>query len=234
MTIQQVSEAQHWADAAAGRAEALRLADRVAQGGVDAAAPLRFETADTDATRDAVYRLRCEVVVARGWAQPAGFPDGRESDDYDPLAIHIAAWDGARLAATSRMVLPAPGLILPTERAFQVVLEPAGQVVDMGRQIVHGDYSGNQHLVFAALLGKTWLELRARGFVWVGGDFTPAVTRLYRLMGFQVRQVGPGRIYWGEERFPVVVDVPASVPALLKRWGRLVGGALDVQPDPGR
>ena len=90
----------------------------------------------------------------------------------------------------------------------------------MGRQVVARAYSSVQHLVFAALLAQTWLEMHARGFTHVCGDFTPAVTRLYRLMGFQVTQVGPSREFWGEERFPIVVDIASSVPMLLKRWSR--------------
>jgi N-acyl-L-homoserine lactone synthetase len=188
---------------------------------VDVAAPLRFAVATAPGELDAIYRLRYQVVAERGWAELGSMPDGRETDEYDHMAVHIAAWDGTVLAATCRMVLPAAGLLLPTERAFGVVLEPAGQVVDMGRQIVGRAYSSEQHMVFAALLGKTWLELRAQGFDWVGGNFTPAVTRLYRLMGFHVSQIGQAKEYFGEERFPIVVDVASSVPALERfasRW----------------
>ncbi|MGB8645111.1 MAG: GNAT family N-acyltransferase [Anaerolineae bacterium] len=198
----------------------LDRADELSRGMVTSAAPLEFRVADSPAALDAIYRLRYAVVIERGWAQPEDLSDGREHDEFDALAIHIGAWDGVELAATSRIILPAPGLILPTERAFDLTIEPRGEVVDMGRQIVAKRYSSIQHQVFAALLAKTWLEMHVRGYVRVCGDFTPAVTRLYRLMGFQVAQVGPARKFWGEERFPIVVDIAASVPTLLKRWGR--------------
>jgi len=200
--------------------ELLQQADELARGMVVAAAPLRFCAAQSPEELQAVYRLRYEVVIARGWARPEELPDGLERDEYDECAVHIAAWDGSQIAATSRIVLPAPELVLPTERAFGIKIEPHGQVADMGRQIVARAYSSVQHLVFAALLAQTWLEIHARGFTLVCGDFTPAVTRLYRLMGFQVTQVGPAREFWGEERFPIVVDIVGSVPTLLKRWNR--------------
>jgi hypothetical protein len=154
--------------------------------------------------------------------RPEDLPGGREADEYDEIALHLAAWDGDQLAATSRMVLPTNGLVLPTERAFGMRFEPHGQVADMGRQIVARPYTNMQHVVFAALLARTWLEVHSRGCLYVGGDFTPAVTRLYRLMGFDVQQLGASRMYWGEERFPIVVDVAKSVPALLQRWDRLL------------
>ncbi len=165
--------------------ELLQQADELARGMVAAAALLRFCVAQSQEDRQAVYRLRYEVIIERGWAQPEDLPDGLERDEYDDLAIHIAGWDGTQIAATSRIVLPAPDVAFPTERTFEVKIEPHEQVVDMGRQIVARAYSNVQHLVFAALLGQTWLEMRARGFTRVCGDFTPAVTRLYRLMGFQ-------------------------------------------------
>jgi N-acyl-L-homoserine lactone synthetase len=204
--------------------ELLVQADELARGMV-AIAPLSFRIAQTPEELTAVYRLRYEVIIERGWARPEDLPDGLERDEHDDHAVHIAAWDDAQIAApqiaaTSRIVLPGPDRLLPTERAFEVKIGPYGQVVDMGRQIVARAYSNVEHLVFAALLAQTWLELHARGYTLVCGDFTPAVTRLYRLMGFQVAQVGPAREFWGEERFPIVVDVAASVPTLLKRWGR--------------
>lgn len=200
--------------------ELLQQADELARNMVMTAAPLRFCVAQSQAELQVVYRLRYEVVIARGWAQPEDLPEGLERDEYDDFAVHIVAWDGAQIAATSRIVLPAPDRALPTERAFEIKIEPHGQVADMGRQIVARAYGSVEHLVFAALLAQTWLEIHARGCTLVCGDFTPVVTRLYRLMGFQVAQVGPAREFWGEERFPIVVDVASSVPTLLKHWNR--------------
>jgi N-acyl-L-homoserine lactone synthetase len=198
----------------------LSQADELARGMVAAVSPLRISVTQSPEELTAVYRLRYEVIIARGWARPEDLPDGLERDEYDELAVHIAAWDGPRIAATSRLVLPRLDQLLPTERAFEVRIEPRDQVVDMGRQIVAHAYSNVQHLAFAALLGQTWLEMRVRGFMHVCGDFSPVVMRLYRLMGFQVTQVGPAREFWGEERCPIVVDVVGSVPSLLKRWSR--------------
>jgi N-acyl-L-homoserine lactone synthetase len=198
---------------------ALALADNLASKIVDMAKPILFSLAQSDADQQAVYRLRYQVVIERGWAQPEDLPDGIERDAYDERAIHIVGRDGNILAATSRLVLPDPRNLLPTEEAFDIRVEPQGQVADMGRQIVARDYSNVRHIVFAALLAKTWLEMRNHGFTLVCGDFSPAVTRLYRMLGFEVKQLGSGRKFWGEERFPILVDVAGSVPTLMARWG---------------
>lgn len=198
---------------------ALALADSLASRIAGGAAPIQFSVAQTNAEREAVYRLRYQVVMERGWARPEDFPEGLERDAYDENAIHIVGWDGKILAATCRLVLPEAQSRLPTEQAFDIEVKPAGQVADMGRQIVGREYSNVRHLVFAALLAKTWLEMRKHDFALVCGDFSPAVTRLYRMVGFAVKQIGPSRKFWGEERFPILVDVAGSVPTLLKRWG---------------
>jgi len=200
--------------------DVLAVADNLARGIVDSAAPIIFDPARNDLERESIYRLRYQVVIDRGWLQPDQLPDGMERDQYDQHAIHIAGWDGNILAATSRLVLPESGVILPTEQGFNLQVEPRGRVADMGRQIVARDYSSVRHKVFAALLAKTWLEMRVRGYSLVCGDFSPAVLRLYRMMGFNVTELGPSQKFWGEVRTPILVDIAASISVLVARWGK--------------
>jgi N-acyl-L-homoserine lactone synthetase len=199
--------------------EALVIVDNLARGLVESLDALRFDTARDESQREAVYRLRYQTIIERGWAQPGDMPDGMERDHYDEKAIHIVGWDGNTLAASSRIVLPETVLTLPTEEAFRIQIEPRGKVADMGRQIVAREYSSFKNKVFAALLARTWLEIRAHGYSLVCGDFTPAMLRLYRIMGFDAKQLGPAQPFWGEERFPILVDVGRSMMALMERWG---------------
>jgi N-acyl-L-homoserine lactone synthetase len=199
--------------------EALVIVDQLSHGFIESIDALRFDIARDDSQREEVYRLRYQTVIERGWAQPGDMPDGMEHDHYDEKAIHIVGWDGNKLATTSRLVLPEDGLVLPTEEAFHIQIEPRGQVTDMGRQIVAREYSSIKHKVFAALLAKTWLEIRVHGYSLVCGDFSPAMMRLYRIMGFDVKQLGPAQQFWGEERAPIMVDVAKSMLALVERWG---------------
>jgi N-acyl-L-homoserine lactone synthetase len=197
----------------------LLIVDKLSQGFIESVDTLRFDIAHDDLQREAVYRLRYQVVIDRGWLRPEDLPDGMEHDHYDEKAIFIVGWDGINLAATSRLVLPQPGMKLPTEEGFNILVEPIGRVADMGRQIVAREYSSIKHKVFAALLAKTWLEMRTRSYSLVCGDFSPAMMRLYRIMGFDVKQLGPFQQYWGEERAPIIVNIASSVSALLDRWG---------------
>ena len=204
--------------------QVLTTADQLAHVLVAGANPIRFDIAHNDRERAAVYRQRFQVVVERGWAQPGEFPDWMECDHYDQNATHIVGWAGSgeqlRLAASARLVLPAAGVNLPTEEAFGLRVTPPGRVADMGRQIVAREYSSMRHKVFAALLARTWLEMRAHGYTLVCGDFSPTMLRLYRMLGFDVKQLGPSQKFWGEERAPILVDIAGSVSVLVKRWGK--------------
>ncbi|MGH2535430.1 MAG: N-acyl amino acid synthase FeeM domain-containing protein, partial [Thermomicrobiales bacterium] len=192
---------------------------------IDACVPRFFAAADsvridlaTEADRDAVYRLRYRVVMARGWADAAAFPDGREYEADDDRAIHVVAWAGDHLAATARIILPSPGHRLPTEATFDLTVEPRERVVNIDRVAIAPEYSDLHHRLLLATLGRTWQVVRSRGFHhWVGVS-TAAMIRLYRLAGLRMIVLGPPRHFWGEERYPILFDPVATAPLLAKRW----------------
>jgi N-acyl-L-homoserine lactone synthetase len=187
-------------------------------------APLRFDLARTPAEREAVYRLRYQVVIERGWGSPAWWPDGLERDADDADAVHVVGWDGSRPVATNRLVFPRPGRRLPTEAAFDLVVAPVGQVVDWNRTIVARGAGGGAHRAVAGLLARSWQATRAEGYHAVCGDFAPAVVRLYRLIGVHVEPLGPPQPYWGEERAPIRLDLLRSAPALAAWFARVSAG----------
>jgi N-acyl-L-homoserine lactone synthetase len=166
--------------------------------------------------------MRYEVVVDQGWARPENLLSGLEQDGYDAQAIHLLGWDGQKAVATTRLVFPTAGKLLPTEVEFGLSVEPRGQVVDGARAIVARAYSDYQHRIFAGLLGYTWFEIQARGFSYLCGAAVPAMIRLCRSIGYQITVLGPARQYWGEKRYPLRFDVLESVPTLLERWGHML------------
>lgn len=198
------------------------IADTLAVYFIASAAPIHFRVAQTASEREAAYRLRYEAVINQGWAKPETFPGGLEQDDYDAQAVQVLGWDDQTVVATTRLVFPTAGKLLPTEIEFDLRVEPQGQVVDGGRAIVAKAYSDDQHRIFAGLLGYTWLEIQTRGYHYLCGAAVPAMIRLCRSIGYQISVLGPARQYWGEQRYPLRFDVPESVPTLLDRWGRKI------------
>lgn len=185
-------------------------------------APLRFAVAATDADRRATFRLRYEAVLRRGWADPAAFPDGLERDEYDDVAVHLGGWEGDKLVATGRIVFPSPGLRLPTEAAFDLVIEPVGTAANVDRMTIAASHSDVEHRLLLGLLGATWREVRLRGFhIWVG-IHSPAMFRLYRRLGLTMEILGPPRLHWGEERYPVRFDGRTGAAEFIRRWREAV------------
>ena len=170
--------------------------------------PLRVGIARTEAERIECYRLRYDAVVRRRWADPADYPDGLERDAYDDVALHLVGWLGDRLAATARLVLPRPGIRLPTEEAFGDTIEPAGRVADLGRMTVAKDVRGGQNPL-VSLLALGWRTARENGALALCAALTRSMTRLYDALGIPVAVVGPPRRYWGRDRYPIVFDADA-------------------------
>ena len=166
-----------------------RLAERLT-----GATELRLAVADSPAELIAVHRLRYRDVTERGLAQPAEHADGLERDAYDSRALQICAWDGDVLAGTVRLVLPVPGRRLPTEEAFDLTVEPAGEVVDLGRVLVSPRLGADAaQRAWGALFAQAWFETRARGYS--GMTSAASAQRIERFgalgVGFDI--LGPAR-----------------------------------------
>ncbi len=200
-------------------AEILQALDALAGSLVEKARPLRFDIAQSTAERETAYRLRCQALIERGAATPEDFPDGLEFDEHDERATQVLGWDGNRAVATGRLVTPEPGKLLPTEQGFGLTIQPHGEVVDIGRYVVLGEYAQKESRYFTGLLGFCWLEARGRGYFRVCGTASRGMLRHYRRLGFIVTELAPPHIYYGEERFPCWYDVVGSMSVLLAKWG---------------
>lgn len=165
---------------------------------------------------DIAFRLRYQAVVERGWVGEQALGSGVEVDDYDSRAVHVIGWDDDTPIATGRLVLP-PGP-LPTEDACGIVVEPAGNVVDVGRMVVVPTHQAAHHGAFVALLCALYAESRMRGFEVACGMMSPTVRGLMRHLGLRLEVLGEARRYWDEDRSPVRFELSASAPTLSERW----------------
>lgn len=202
---------------------AMRRLDDVSRRLLALSGPIEFRFAVSDAERDAVYRLRRQVIVERGWGARGELPKDDERDRYDHEALHAVGLKNGVPVATSRLVFPRPGRDLPTEAAFDVVVRPSGEVVDVSRITVTRDEENPGRGVFWQLLALIWLELRDRGFSRICGANTSAMIRLFETMGFRVTALGPERDYWGARRFPILMDVGATAGTIADRATAYMG-----------
>jgi N-acyl-L-homoserine lactone synthetase len=200
-------------------AVALRALDELSVSLVEKAKPIRFSVAQSRAEQEAAYRLRYQALIDRGAARPEDFPDGLEHDEHDNWAIQVLGWSEGTAMATGRLVTPSPSRLLPTEQSFGLVIEPRGQVVDIGRFTVIREFAQKENRYFTGLLGFCWLEARMRGYIHVCGTAAPGMLRHYRRIGFIVTELAPPHTYYGEDRYPCRYDVVGSAAVLVAKWG---------------
>lgn len=173
------------------------------------AAPLRIGMAATDEERRAVYRLRWECVVERGWAAAQDLPAGLETDEYDDAAaVHVVAWHDEAIVGTCRLTFPQPGRPLPTEAAFGIEIEPVGDVFNCDRLLVTRAHRGV--VTARAVLARAWLAARARGHGVGAGTATPSAAQMFRSLGLQVTVLAGPRLLWGEQRLAIRAGPPAD------------------------
>ncbi|WP_193315426.1 GNAT family N-acyltransferase [Nostocoides sp. F2B08] len=189
---------------------------------------LRVRVASGPAELQAVQQLRRHQVDTAGWEPGSRSTAAEEADDYDHDAVHLAAWDGTELAGTARVLLPAPGVLLPTEAAFDLRFEPAGAVVECGRWVVSDGYRDGDHRVSMGLSGLACLEVVSRGYSVWGGMTTPPIIELWRGIGVQMETLAPPRTVLGEQRLAVRCDLRASLPGMISVLGPL---GAPVPPD---
>jgi hypothetical protein len=165
-----------------------------------ARSPFDYRVAAEDSEREIAYRLRGSAVLDRGWCTAGDLLDGMERDGYDDRAIHVIGWDGDVAMSTGRVVLP-PGL--PTEEACEIVVEPRGEVVDVGRMCVAPSYQSLEHAALIGLMCRLYLAMREHEFAVACGMMSVPARAMMGLFGLQLEILGPERTYWNEPRAPV-------------------------------
>jgi N-acyl-L-homoserine lactone synthetase len=175
---------------------------------------VRFEIATTDAARAMAYRLRRDAVSEKQWSSDAG--SSIERDEFDDTAVQLIGGRDGAVVCCGRLVLP-PGP-LPTEVACGIVVQPAGQVVDVGRMVLAPIARGPDKTIFVALLAALYLETRRRGFTTGCGMMAANARVLMRHLGIGLDVLGRDRPYWGVQRAPVRFDVSLHGSAVLERW----------------
>ena len=123
----------------------------------------RSASRPTTSERRLAYALRGRTVVERGWLRPDELDDGLERDAYDERALHVLGLDDDEIVCTGRVVLP-PGL--PTEDDCDLVVEPRGEVVDVGRMCVAASHQSREHAVFVGLMCALYAQMRRTATRW--------------------------------------------------------------------
>ena len=159
-----------------------RVAERLAN-----EAGVQLSVAEAPAELIGVHRLRYREAAEQGRTTAQDDRDGLERDIFDARALQLCAWDRETLVGTLRLVLPMVGKPLPTEQAFGLTVQPAGEVVDVGRALIAPELGGEAARRAAdGLLAQAWFETRARGYRVMAGIATQSHVSRYRSLGLEV------------------------------------------------
>ena len=173
--------------------------------------PFEYRLAADEGERDLAFRLRGQVVVDQGWRKVEELHGGLERDEYDDRALQVLGWDGDVAMSTGRVVLP-PGL--PTEEVCGIVVDPPGEVVDVGRMCVVRSHQGLEHAALIGLMCRLYLEMREHGYAFACGMMSARAQVLVRHLGLQVERLGAERPYWNEPRTPVRFSLLSNLEVL--------------------
>lgn len=184
---------------------------------VERASPAVIRVAGTEAEVAIAQRLRGRAILERGFAPTDDLVDGREVSEGDDWAIHLLALIGDEPVGTCRLIFSEHDRPLPVE-ALEMWTAVPRPVVELGRVVVVPGHGPSQHALTAALIGKAWLEITARGYERICGTATVAMLRLYRRLGFLLTVNGPPALISGEDRYPFVFEPnPETTAALVAR-----------------
>lgn len=177
--------------------------------------PMRVAVVKSRSELEAVFRLRYRTVVERGWLSQEDLPrDGLERDEYDDIAVHVAAWDGETLLGSLRLVFPDGRQALPTEALFGIRIGHQEALADISRVAVNKQANAGLHRVLTALLCASWLTFRDRNVSYICASVSAGLLRIYRHIGLDPTVAGNRQIHMGEVRYPVVFDFQAKMPRL--------------------
>jgi N-acyl-L-homoserine lactone synthetase len=181
--------------------------------------PLRFDEASGETERREAFRLRYRAVVEGGMDRADRFPDGLEQDDHDVDAVQLIGWDGDQAVATCRLVFGQSGRPFPLETAFALTLPSRERTVEWGRVTIHSRRRGQGHRLVMGLAARGWLTMEALGATVAIGITPERLVAFFTTLGFPLTVLGPPRVYWGEERVPILCEGVQAAAALGRFWG---------------
>jgi N-acyl-L-homoserine lactone synthetase len=188
--------------------------------------PRRFALPAPDAALHGMQRLRYEVYcLEQRFVDAARCTDGRETDEYDPYAIHFAAaTDRGEIVATLRLVLDSP-LRFPLERHARGLLDdrPRGERARTGeisRLIIAPRYRSatiREPLILFGLFRHLYEEAWRVGLDYLVAAMEGKLARLLRRLGFHFAPLGEPISYFGE-----VTPYGASLAAMRPGYKRIL------------
>jgi hypothetical protein len=177
---------------------------------------LTFGIAELDKERRAVFRLRYDVALERGWADEAALPEGIEREEHDEGAVFVVARSDGEIVGALRLIVDGGTVArLLTEHGLDQVFA-AGETVFIGRFLVARPYRARARETVVGLGGEAVRFMRGRAVRAISFAAENSI-RFCQYHGFPLKIAGPPRPVDHAFRSPVVFDAEV--------WAAFVGAA---------
>jgi N-acyl-L-homoserine lactone synthetase len=171
---------------------------------------------------DECYRLRYRVYCEeKRFLDASDYPDGREIDEFDAVAIHVGAVDAdGEVAGVARVVAPNPlGYPLSRHCSFfpHVRLdEPGMRTVECSRIMISRHYAQRRRTEpFLTIVKGVMQQAKRTGATHLIGATEPGFFRLIVLHGMPWRVAGPAVDYFGAAVLPCIMSLTELDEAIL-------------------
>ncbi|SDM68057.1 N-acyl amino acid synthase, PEP-CTERM/exosortase system-associated [Geoalkalibacter ferrihydriticus] len=165
--------------------------------------------------QDALFRdylgVRYQVYcLERGFEDPAQYPDGIETDIYDPHAVHLAAVEEqtGQVVGSARIILDSP-LGFPLEQHFKLdaTLDHVDrkELCEISRLAVTKSHCQDFGIV-SLLLDHLFLESGRLGLTHWYAAMAKSLAVLLRRRKMHFQEAGPEMVYHGI-RIPYILDL---------------------------
>jgi N-acyl-L-homoserine lactone synthetase len=167
---------------------------------------LTFGLAETEADRQAVFRLRCAAIVESGWIEREAYPDGVESDEDDDEAVLVVARVAGEIVGTIRVIVEPSRVEKLLEEALIARRFSPDDTLFCGRLTVERTNRFRSWEVILGLYAQVVRIALERGAVRLISFAAENAIRYQRFRGVPLKIAGPPRIDTGVLRWPVVFD----------------------------
>lgn len=159
-----------------------------------------FYTTEDPQELDETFRLRYKVYCEEHeFLDKAGYPDGRETDEYDNHSIHFVLRDSSgEIAATVRLITNSE-LQFPVEKHFdfdiKVAIENRDHLAEISRLIVSRKY--RRHHLLLALIKGIYVYVKEHKITHVYSVLDDRLFPTLLKIGFPYKRIGQPSTYQG-------------------------------------
>jgi N-acyl-L-homoserine lactone synthetase len=190
-------------------------------GDVEIGTTYRFKLLQRPEDLHHVFSRRFEIFCLEAKvADPALFPDGLETDEYDSRSLHLGLFEDGQIIAYGRFVMPCERYPIEKTNALPRCFERSTTLESSRAFVVKGRRRSD---VVWHLFNEGYRFCAENGFEYILSFSNAAMFNGYRKRGVPFVYIGDAVDYHGHRSFPLVIRVEKGEKDFTKRVQRRGG-----------